>query len=98
MIRMRDESRGAHCLPERGLRAILATLILVAHDGHLDLTVFLTQPEIAHAIRLDGDVAFEALRAQRAEVGGPVHRGRGVVARADALEELIDARALRPVV
>ena len=94
MVRQRHIRRRRHLLHQYVVRIVLAALVFVAHHGHFRLTVRLVQPQLAHAIGLDGNIALEVLLADGGEVIGTVHARAGVELTAYALQILLDAVAL----
>ena len=86
-----------HLLQEHRVGIVLAAFVFVAHHRHLRLPVGLAQPQMAHAIGFDGDIAFQAFAADGREVIGAVEGGAGIELAADAFQELLDAVALRVV-
>ena len=97
MIGMGREGGGVDFLDQRLIGGVFAAFEFVADDRHLGLAVLLAQPEMAHAIGLDGHVAFEVVAGDVGVVVGAVARGGGVVAAADTFEVLVDRVALGAV-
>ena len=75
MVRQRHIGRRGHFLHQRVVRVVFAPLVLVAYHGHLGLPIRLVQPQMAHAIGLDGDVAREIIAPHRREIVGAIDRG-----------------------
>ena len=91
------EGGGGDLLVEGLLGIVFSDFEFVAHDGHFGAAVLFAEPEVAHAVGFDGDVALEVLVADFGVVIGAVEVGRGVVVAADAFEELVAAGALGAV-
>jgi len=97
MVGMADVGGGVDFLFEGADGVVLADLEFVADDGHLGAAVGFAQPEVAHAVGLDGDVGLDVVFSEVGVVVGAVEPGGGVVEGADAFEELVDAVALLAV-
>ena len=87
VVRQRHVGGGRHLLHEHVVRIVLAALVLVAHHGHFGLPVGLVQPQMAHAVGFDGDIALQAFAADGREVIGAVERGAGIELAAHPLED-----------
>ena len=94
---MGDVGGGGDFLVERLDGIVFADLKFVADDSHLGAAVGFAQPEVAHAVGLDGDVVFEVVLAEVGEVVGAVEPRGSVVNGTDAFEELVNAVALGAV-
>ncbi len=72
VIRLRLESGSEDLFVEGVARAVLSALVFIANDRHLCLAIGLTQPQVAHPVGLDRDIAFELVLADGGEIVGAV--------------------------